>query len=619
MHLFLRWSRTELGLKPINPELAFDVSKHEAAQTAPAASVLKRFKDDVNAFASSANTAKVPKMQHLSDLDIANFFDPSVSEADKATAEANLSQALAGVRQLIRKLYELRDADAQMVQDTIPMLESAANWVPGDKVSSAGSTGSTTELPSSKTRFLLNRIAGQNAFVWVEFLFGMLLSSKGEEDLLRLNPYLSAETVTAINHLVSMSMLRANRLGHTNRCIGTAISLESLLVKALKVSKADRVEEGKVLIPKLVQVGEELAKTVTLARHYMTSLGSSVGLFEYDPRYLVFEFVWNIQLRQKQVEIVNDFRYNLANDVSKVKQMIMGAGKTSVVAPLLALIVADGKSLVLSVVPKALVEMSRTRMRETFAAIMVKRIYTLDYDRSTTVTPSMRRSLENAAANRGVVVATPTTLKSIMLSYIETLQQIREAKAIGGMRMKLAELTANAAELGKILTLFKNGVMLLDEVDLILHPLKSELNFPIGDKFDLDGSEEGERWGLPIHLLDAVFFSTTGRVSTFEQRGVALDILKRISATIQQGIQGRHLQRLPHGTATLIGFVIHTMLLTCALCCYFSDATELRLLQRAPKAGDGRVGVSLAAEEPPSRHRPCRGRAVPSGGRSGPQ
>lgn len=56
-------------------------------------------------------------------------------------------------------------------------------------------------------------------------------------------------------------------------------------------------------------------------------------------------------------------------------------GKTSVVAPLLALILADGKSLVPSVVPKALVEMSRTRMRETFmretfAYIMVKRIFT---------------------------------------------------------------------------------------------------------------------------------------------------------------------------------------------------------------------------------------------------
>ena len=136
-------------------------------------------------------------------------------------------------------------------------------------------------------------------------------------------------------------------------------------------------------------------------------------------RYLVFEFVWNIQLRKKQVEIVNDFRECLSTGRSKVKQMIMGAGKTSVVAPLLALIVADGKHLVLSVVPKALVEMSRTRMRETFSAIMTKRIYTLEFDRSTNVKSSMRRSLENAAKNRGVVVATPTTLKSIMLSYVE--------------------------------------------------------------------------------------------------------------------------------------------------------------------------------------------------------
>jgi hypothetical protein len=220
-------------------------------------------------------------------------------------------------------------------------------------------------------------------------------------------------------------------------------------------------------------------------------------------------------------------------------------GKTSVVAPLLALILADGKSLVLSVVPKALVEMSRTRMRETFACIMVKRIYTLDFDRSTTVRPSMRRSLENAARNRGVVVATPTTVKSVMLSYVEVLQHLKEAYSLG-VRSKLDELKVQAEELAKILKLFKDGVMLLDEVDLILHPLKSELNFPIGEKFDLDGSEEGERWNLPIHLLDAIFYAQTGSASTFEQRGVALDILKRFSTIIQNGVTARHLQRLPH-------------------------------------------------------------------------
>jgi hypothetical protein len=89
--------------------------------------------------------------------------------------------------------------------------------------------------------------------------------------------------------------------------------------------------------------------------------------------------------------------------------------------------------------------------------------------------------------------------------------------------------------------------MLLDEVDLILHPLKSELNFPIGDKFDLDCSDDGERWGLPIHLLDALFFCSTGKVSSFDQKGTALEILKKFATVIQQGIAERNLQRLPHG------------------------------------------------------------------------
>ncbi len=260
----------------------------------------------------------------------------------------------------------------------------------------------------------------------------------------------------------------------------------TLLLKVLKMSIPERKDKGPTFAPKLIQVCEDLSKNLTMARHYMSKSMDKSGLanFTFDPRYLVFEFVWNVQLRKKQVEIVDDFVHCLASGQSKVKQMIMGAGKTSVVAPLLALIVADGSSLVLSVVPKALVEMSRTRMRETFASIMVKRIYTLEFERSTIVTPSLRRGLENAAANRGVVVATPTTLKSVMLSYIEVLQHLKEAH-LDGIRSKVEELKVQAEELAKILTLFKKGIMLLDEVDMILHPLKSELNFPIGEKVKL--------------------------------------------------------------------------------------------------------------------------------------
>ena len=234
-------ARSELGMKSVNPELAFDINKHEAAQTAPAVSVLTRFQEDVSAYATYTNTAKVSKIVNLSDKDVHAFFHIQSTDSTAHTiAETKLTEALHGVRQLIHKLYEIRDADARMVQDTIPMLECAANWVPPEKATtstvSVGTSSGSSEVSKpatsfSKTRFLLNRIAGQNAFVWVEFLFGMLLSSKGEQDLLQLNPYLSADTLTAIMHLITMGMLRANRLGHTNRCIGTAISLESLLAK----------------------------------------------------------------------------------------------------------------------------------------------------------------------------------------------------------------------------------------------------------------------------------------------------------------------------------------------------------------------------------------------------
>lgn len=179
------------------------------------------------------------------------------------------------------------------------------------------------------------------------------------------------------------------------------------ILQILAIPVSQRLGLEATMTPKLIQNGEDAAKTITAGRHFMRA--EAPGQYTFDPRYLVFEFVWNIQLRKKQVAIVDDFRENLSQGRSKVKQMIMGAGKTSVVAPLLALILADGKSLVLSVVPKALVEMSRKNMRETFAAVMVKRIYTLEFSRSTVAKPSIRRSLENAAASRGVVVATPST------------------------------------------------------------------------------------------------------------------------------------------------------------------------------------------------------------------
>ena len=78
------------------------------------------------------------------------------------------------------------------------------------------------------------------------------------------------------------------------------------------------------------------------------------------------------------------------------------------------------------------------------------------------------------------------------------------------------------------------GRALLDEVDLLLHPLRSELNFPIGKKHPLPLSPR--RWVLPMHLLDAVFFGALSRVSMpdFKPTSGTLEMLRDISLVMQR-------------------------------------------------------------------------------------
>jgi hypothetical protein len=53
--------------------------------------------------------------------------------------------------------------------------------------------------------------------------------------------------------------------------------------------------------------------------------------------------------------------------------MIMGAGKTSVICPLLTLMLANGKSLITQVVLESLLYQSRDIMRSVFSRIIRKR------------------------------------------------------------------------------------------------------------------------------------------------------------------------------------------------------------------------------------------------------
>ena len=88
------------------------------------------------------------------------------------------------------------------------------------------------------------------------------------------------------------------------------------------------------------------------------------------------------------------------------------------VAPLLALMLADGTSLVVQVVPAPLLEFSRATMRERFSAVVTKSVYTFGFDRYSEPSRELLLKLERARNSRAVVCTHPTALKSFVLKFL---------------------------------------------------------------------------------------------------------------------------------------------------------------------------------------------------------
>lgn len=259
-----------------------------------------------------------------------------------------------------------------------------------------------------------------------------------------------------------------------------------MLLRQVKISNSETIQ--RCLCQEISLQASKTAEDLTCERHYM-SLNSSTITF--DPRYLVFQFTYSLMLRKSQVILVNKFMDSLKNNKSMCHQMIMGAVKTTVVAPLLALMLADGKSLVTQVVPRALLEFSRGIMREKFSTVVRKPVFTFHFDRGTTISRDLFMKLVKARDSKAFICSTPTSIKSFELKFVEMMRHLEQANSLGqkqkkGFMVKLSsiarrfkeqslikELHVNPEDLyycTEILKLFKSGVLLLDEVDLLLHP-----------------------------------------------------------------------------------------------------------------------------------------------------
>ena len=207
--------------------------------------------------------------------------------------------------------------------------------------------------------------------------------------------------------------------------------------------------------------------------------------------------------------------------------------------------------------------------RHRFGAIIVKRIYTLQFDRSSTDSVEhvarLYAKLTHARSGRHVVCSTPESLKSLFLKFVEQQLLVSQAdlaslvptastralREVIQVRDVLVARSAMADALYYILQLWRQkGLLIMDEVDVLLHPLRSELNFPLGQKEALSSF----RWEIPMFIIDGIFFRERGSTINSLPDAVLLahpdlvprDILLGIQATLDLGLDRHCIQRFPH-------------------------------------------------------------------------
>ena len=371
-------------------------------------------------------------------------------------------------------------------------------------------------------------------------------------------------------------LMSANRINH-----GTlALQQSRNLLKLLRDLKNKLGGEGAERTRKeLLSLSENLAATLANRRHFSGTVGHA--LYEVDPRFLLFEYCHGLLLRGSQVQLVNKLLDEMQHDRSVCHQMIMGAGKTTVVGPMLAMLLANSATLMVNVVPAALLDFSAGVLRERFSAAIRKPVFTFTFDRYNKVTPQLLSKLRTARNLRAVVVSTPSSVKAFMLKFLEICHNLNRQKNIQSENREAAavrrfsirsllglgnRVTASSGEMSaeevqsnrsqailceQIFEILRTSVEIMDEVDIILHPLKSELNWPLGIKEPLDFTRSrsgmGLRWQIPAHLLDALF-SCCGIpiLADVADSKLATAILEDLDKALKLGFSTLKIQKSPH-------------------------------------------------------------------------
>ena len=305
------------------------------AETIVAQQTMKRLQEDCKVYAANQNSKKASVCVGITPELMAKYAEEQTAQGIGNVTPSFGAAALERLTSLKNNLEQALKKDTKRMREGAKWLIERANQVPNEQ---------TREI----LEYRLQKNSGLRAAMSLTHLVACIVSSKSSHDVKSFNPYVEygddqIKKIKIENLLVGTAgvIMVANRISQVRRTLGAINDVEKAIKHQIDSKKMIKEIDG--------LVGNLLA-----SRHYTKNDS------DYDPRFLMFEFLTCFLLRKSQVFLTEVFmkraveggKNEWGDEIqSMVHQMIMGAGKTTVIGPIMALMLADCKSLVTQVVP----------------------------------------------------------------------------------------------------------------------------------------------------------------------------------------------------------------------------------------------------------------------------
>ncbi len=270
--------------------------------------------------------------------------------------------------------------------------------------------------------------------------------------------------------------------------------------RALELIAKIEKSQNKLIQQSLIQ---KLAETLSSKRTYNPQ--------EYT-ECLVLESQGNIRIREKQFELIQEMIKTTDEGVynNLAIQLIMGGGKTSVLASILAILSAKKKRLALFIVPSALFKTVKSNLQKTQLENFGQEVNPIDLERKKFTAENLKwieKELQKSIRKEKMVLMKPEMIQSLALEFIFLLDQHADSQS----KKNEQELEVKIESLRSILNIFrKQSDALGDEIDQLLNTLKA-VNFPGGEEVSVEESR--------INLVKEIYKIATDENEQIEING----------------------------------------------------------------------------------------------------